>query len=250
MYHRSVRISVVIPAYNEALRLPATLAAISGHLGRDHDWLPAEIIVVDDGSSDATAEIVDRLVPVEGVALRCLSHPVNRGKGAAVRTGFAASLGARVLLCDADLATPIAELDRLAAALRGGVAIGSRAVDRLRIERRQPVYRDLMGRCFNLAVRLVAVPGICDTQCGFKLFDGALARSLAAAQIIDGFAYDVELLLLARAWGREVREVAVRWRHVDESRVRPVAHSAEMLRDLLRIALRRLVGALPKAPVG
>ncbi|MCU0303206.1 MAG: glycosyltransferase family 2 protein [Thermoanaerobaculales bacterium] len=244
-----MRISVVIPAYNEALRLPATLAAVADHLGRDESWIPAEIIVVDDGSTDATGTVVALHEPAEGVALRSLTHPANRGKGAAVRTGVAASLGDLVLLCDADLATPIAELDRLAAVLTDGVAIGSRAVDRLRIERRQPVYRDLMGRCFNLAVRLLATPGIRDTQCGFKLFDGALARALVAAQRVDGFAFDVELLLLARAWGREVREVPVRWAHVDESRVRPITHSAEMLRDLLGIALRRLAGALPSPPL-
>jgi dolichyl-phosphate beta-glucosyltransferase len=178
------------------------------------------------------------------VTVRCLRHDANRGKGAAVRTGFAASRGELVLLSDADLATPIDELDRLADAMTDGAVIGSRALDRDRIERRQPIYRDLMGRSFNLAVRLLAVPGIHDTQCGFKLFDGTLGRRCAELQQLDGFAYDVELLLITRTLGREVVELPVRWRHVDESRVRPVAHSLDMLADLLRLGWRRIRGRI------
>lgn len=244
------RLSVVVPAFNEAARLGATLERVVAFLASAPRWLPAEVIVVDDGSRDGTAGVVRELGgdPVE-LALRV--HDVNRGKGAAVRTGFAGSRGRDVLLTDADLASPIEELDRLAAAAAPrAVAIGSRAVDRSRIEVRQPLHRDAMGRAFNLAVQLLAVPGVSDTQCGFKLFPGELARALAAAQRIDGFAYDVELLLLARRWGFAVREVPVRWRHVEASRVSPVRHSAEMFRDLLGLALRRLCGRLPSPPPG
>jgi dolichyl-phosphate beta-glucosyltransferase len=237
-----MRLSVVIPSFNEAGRLPSTLVEVVRFLAGRPRWLPAEILVVDDGSTDATSAVATTALLADGVTLRCLVHDHNRGKGAAVRTGFGAARGEAILLCDADLATPIEELDRLDGALDGGVAIGSRAIDRSRIERRQPKYRDLMGRIFNLAVRLLAVPGITDTQCGFKLFDGDLGRRLAAAQRIDGFAFDVELLVLARAWGSTIREVAVRWRHVDESRVQPLAHSADMFADLLQIGWWRITG--------
>lgn len=235
-----MRLSVVIPAYNEARRLPSTLIGIVAFLEDHPRWLPAEILVVDDGSSDNTAEVAEEAALADEISLRCLAHDRNRGKGAAVRTGFAAARGEAILLCDADMATPIDELETLDETYNGGVAIGSRAIDRSRIERRQPIYRDLMGRTFNLAVQLLAVRGLQDTQCGFKLFDGELGRRLAAAQQIDGFAFDVELLYLARAWGIEIREVPVRWRHVEESRVQPLAHSAEMFADLLRIGWWRL----------
>lgn len=238
-----MRISIVIPAFNEASRLPSTLVGIIDFLDRRPEWRPAEIIVVDDGSEDGTAGVVTEAPSVGGVDLRCESHPRNRGKGAAVRTGFARARGERILLCDADLSTPIAELDRLAAA-GTAVAIGSRALDRSRIERSQPLYRDLMGRCFNLAVQAAAVPGLNDTQCGFKLFDGDLGRKLAAVQLIDGFAFDVELLARCRSAGLEIREVAVSWRHVDESRVQPVRHSIDMFVDLLRVGWWRLTGRL------
>ena len=221
-----MRLSVVIPSYNEARRLPSTLVEVVDFLESHPKWLPAEILVVDDGSRDQTAKVAAAAELAAGVTLRCLVHDRNRGKGAAVRTGFAAAQGEFILLCDADMATPIEEIEALNESFTGGVAIGSRAVDRSRIEQRQPRYRDLMGRTFNLVVRLLAVPGLGDTQCGFKLFDGELGRSLAAVQRIDGFAFDVELLLMARAWGRDIREVPVRWRHVEESRVQPLTHSA------------------------
>lgn len=198
---------------------------------------------MDDGSADETAEIV-KATASDGVSLKILVHARNRGKGAAVRTGFCATEGESILLCDADLATPIEELEELDRSLAGGVAIGSRAVDRSLIEKRQPMYRDLMGRVFNLAVQTLAVRGFQDTQCGFKLFEGELGRSLAAHQRIDGFAFDVELLLLAHAGGHQIREVPVRWRHVDESRVQPVIHSADMFLDLLRIGWWRCTGQI------
>ena len=237
-----MRLSVVIPAFNEALRLPSTLVEIIRYLQNHPRWLPAEILIVDDGSSDGTFEVAKATPPAEGITLKCLVHDRNSGKGAAVRTGFRAAQGEAILLCDADMATPIEELDALNKDFTDGVSIGSRAVDRSRIERPQPKYRDLMGRVFNLAVQLLAMGGIRDTQCGFKLFGGDLGRSLAAVQRLDGFAFDVELLLVARFWGHEIREVPVRWRHVEESRVQPVTHSADMLADLLRIGWWRLTG--------
>ena len=243
------RLSVVVPAFDEAERLTPSLEAIQAYLVATPRWLPAEVVVVDDGSVDATAATVRHFSGGAELRFELLSHPFNRGKGAAVRTGFAASQGEAVLLSDADLATPIEELERLSAAVGGSaVAIGSRAIDRGLIEVRQPRYRDLMGRAFNLGVRVLALPGVHDTQCGFKLFPGVLARALAGAQRIDGFAFDVELLLLARRWGWTVREVPVRWRHVEASRVAAVRHSSEMLFDLLGLVIRRGLGRLPPAP--
>ncbi len=244
-----VRLSVVVPAFNEAGRLPATLASIAAFLDGRPDWRPAEVVVVDDGSDDGTAAAAAGVELGSGTDLVVRRHPGNRGKGAAVRTGFAASRGSWVLLSDADLATPVEEIDRLAAGLHeNAVAIGSRALDRSLISVRQPWYRDFMGRTFNLLVRAAVLPGIRDTQCGFKLFPGPLARALAAAQRLDGFAYDVELLLLARRWGFVLREVPVRWRHVEASRVAPGRHSVQMLRDVVRLAARRALGLLPPRP--
>jgi len=244
-----VQLSIVIPAFNEAHRLPHTLAAITEKLSNVTGRLPAEVIVVDDGSTDGTASGTIPAPP--DVNVRVVRHPVNRGKGAAVRTGFATARGALVLLSDADLATPIEELDHIAAAGGPGrVVIGSRAVDRTLISVRQPWYRDCMGRTFNFLVRHLLLPGIHDTQCGFKLFPGSLARALAAVQRIDGFAFDVELLVLARRWGYDIREVGVRWRHVEASRVSPARHSLEMFRDVIRLKARQLRGALPPCPSG
>jgi dolichyl-phosphate beta-glucosyltransferase len=243
------RLTVVVPAYNEADRLPPTLAQIVRHLESSSRWRPAEVLVVDDGSVDGTAEVTGAVERSAHVRLRTLSHPQNLGKGAAVRTGFRHSAGDQILLSDADLSSPIDQLEVLAA---GGpddaIRIGSRAVDRTLIAVRQPSYRDLMGRVFNLGVRALLLPGILDTQCGFKLFPGDLGRSLAAVQRIDGFAFDVELLYLARLWGAAVVEVPVRWSHVEASRVSPVRHSSQMLRDLLALRLRGLVGRLPAPP--
>jgi len=244
-----MRLSVVIPAYNEASRLPSTLSEIVGYLRRHREWCPAEVIVVDDGSADDTSAVIRRAAAADGVTIACRCHASNHGKGAAVRSGFRSSRGEHVLLSDADLATPITEIARLAGAAPLGVAVGSRAVDRSRIERRQPLHRDVMGRVFNVAVRCLAIGGISDTQCGFKLFHGDLARNLAAVQRIDGFAYDVELLARARRWGCDIKEISVQWSHVEASRVKPVRHSSEMFLDLLRISLWRLTGALdPPSP--
>ncbi len=242
-------LSVVVPAYNEESRLPATLLRIGAFLATTPGFHPAEIVVVDDGSRDRTAAVAHRYQPPDGVTTTVLRHTLNRGKGAAVRTGMRHSRGDWVLVSDADLATPIEELPAVrAAAGTDTVVFGSRALDRDLIAVRQPWYRDLMGRTFNLAVRLLAVSGFADTQCGFKLVPGGLARDLAACLTIDGFAWDVELLVLVRRWRVPAREVAVRWRHVEASRVRPVRHSLEMARDLLGLALRRLGHRLPARP--
>jgi dolichyl-phosphate beta-glucosyltransferase len=243
------RLTVVVPAFNEANRLPESLRQIADHLRRQSHWLPAEVIVVDDGSVDGTAPAASTVPMVDDVRLEVAAHDRNRGKGAAVRTGFERSVGDRLLLCDADLASPIDQLEVLRrSADARSVVIGSRALDRSLIAIRQPSYRDMMGRTFNLAVQTLALPGIQDTQCGFKLFPGALGRALARVQRIDGFAFDVELLLLAQRWGFRLREVPVVWRHVEASRVQAVQHSTQMLGELVGLWLRRLRGRLPARP--
>ena len=242
-------LSVVIPAFNEADRLPKTLENVDRFLLGAEDLRPAEIIIVDDGSGDRTSEVGKTFQASSDSVVRVFRHQQNRGKGAAVRTAFIHSRGRKVLLSDADLAAPITGLRRLTPASgNSAVVIGSRAVDRSLLFDPQPRYRDLMGRTFNFMVRALLLPGIFDTQCGFKLFPGGLARSLAHVQQIDGFAYDVELLALSLSWGYSVVEVGVPWGHVDASRVLPGRHSAQMFRDLLKITLRRWIHGLPREP--
>ncbi|MDD5562757.1 MAG: glycosyltransferase family 2 protein [Thermoanaerobaculaceae bacterium] len=231
-----VNLSVVVPAYNEERRLPATLERIAGYLGARPSLLPAEIIVVDDGSSDRTAAVAEASPATPGVAVRVLRLGRNRGKGAGVRAGLAASRGGWVLISDADLATPVEEVEALLAS-GADLAVGSRALRRELIARRQPAARDAMGRVFNLTLRALGLTRLSDTQCGFKLVEGSLARRLAATMRLDGFAFDVELLARAARAGATIAEVPVRWRHVEASRVRPLRHGAQMLRDAIRIRL-------------
>jgi dolichyl-phosphate beta-glucosyltransferase len=224
-------LSIVIPAYNEEARLGPTLERIEAWRRTRREAI--EVIVSDDGSKDRTREIA-----AAGGA-RVVGHAPNRGKGAAVREGMLAAIGDRVLMCDADLATPIEEVDKLGAELDRGkdIAIGSRAIDRDLIETRQHPMRELMGRTFNGIVRLLVLGGIKDTQCGFKLFSRAAAQELFGRATVDGFAFDVEILWLAR--GRyEVAEVPVVWRHVEESKVSPGADAMRMFVDVIKLRVR------------
>jgi dolichyl-phosphate beta-glucosyltransferase len=242
---RPPALSVVIPAYNEALRLPASLVRVKEHLvrlGVDH-----EIVVVDDGSTDATSAVAR----AAGEGVRVLRHEPNRGKGYAVRRGMLAATGARRLLTDADLSTPIEELAKLEAALDGGcdVAIGSRAIAGARIEVHQPAYREVMGRLFNRLVRLLLLPGLHDTQCGFKLFSARAAEAAFADAALDGFSFDVEALYLARQRGLRIAEVPVTWRNDAATRV-GLGGGAAAFVDLLRIRLRAWRGAYGPAAGG
>ena len=231
---RPFALSIVIPAFNEEARLPGTLRRIAGYLAGRRNLLPAEVIVADDGSRDGTSRVASELAMPANVEMRVLTLAPHRGKGAAVRAGLAASRGARVLISDADLATPIEELETLLP-VQAGIVAGSRALRRELIVRRQPLVRDLLGRFFNLLLRWLRLTSMRDTQCGFKLLDGDLARGLALQLRLDGFAYDVELLARAERVGQRVTEVPVRWFHQDSSRVRPLRHGLQMLRDILRI---------------
>jgi len=209
-------LSVVIPAYNEAARLPRSLGRVKEYFAqRPHSY---EVVVVDDGSADDTAE----RARASGIAdLSVLVNEPNRGKGYSVRRGMLAARGARRLMTDADLSTPIEDLERLMARLDAGydVAIGSRALPDSNVEIHQPWYRENMGRVFNALVRVLAVPGLKDTQCGFKLFTAAAAQAAFSRAQMDGFSFDVEALFLARRLGFRIAEVPVTWRNDAASRV-------------------------------
>jgi dolichyl-phosphate beta-glucosyltransferase len=192
-------------------------------------------VLVDDGSTDGTAEAAQA---VGGPGLVVLRNEGNRGKGYAVRRGMRAARGERRLMSDADLSTPIEELGRLEACLEGGhdVAIGSRALPGARIEVRQPWYRENMGRLFNVFVRVLAVPGLHDTQCGFKLFSARAAEAIFTAARLDGFSFDVEALFIARQLGYRIAEVPVVWRNDAATRV-GLLGGFQAFPDLLRIRL-------------
>jgi dolichyl-phosphate beta-glucosyltransferase len=227
-------ISVVIPAYNEALRLGNTIRKVAGHLSRAR--AEYEILVVDDGSVDDTAEVA-RALACSTPGLRVLGYRVNRGKGFAVRTGVLEARGHLILISDADLSTPIEELDSLSRAIRDGahVAIASRHLPSSHVAVRQPVHRRYLGRIFNGVVTLLGVRGFRDTQCGFKLFRAEQARRIFSRLKTSGFAFDVEALILARHFGCRIDEIPVRWENSCSSRVRPVRDSIRMLGELLRM---------------
>ncbi len=208
-------ISIIIPAYNEEKRLPATLVRIQDYLHRS-GWDYAEVIVVNDGSRDDTAGVAQR------AGVRVIDNPGNRGKGYTVRHGMLEAQGDWALFSDSDLSSPIEELEKLWAAAerdQAAVVIGSRAVDRSMIGVRQPLFRDLMGRLFNLVMRLITGLSFRDTQCGFKLFQTKAAQSIFSRQQLDGFGFDVEVLYIARRLGYKCLEVPVRWNDVAGTKV-------------------------------
>ena len=224
-------LSVVIPAYNEASRLPSALRRIRDYLAARSG--SHEILVVDDGSSDGTAEAA-RAVDCPG--LQVFRTEPNRGKGHAVRRGMLLARGDRRLMTDADLSTPMEDLDKLQQRLDEGydIAIGSRALPGADIQVHQPWYRENAGRVFNLMVRLLVLPDLHDTQCGFKVWSAAAAQEVFSAARLDGFCFDVEALYLARKGGRRIAEVPVTWRNDAGSRVGTLRGMAAFL-DLVRI---------------
>lgn len=228
-------LSIIIPAYNEAGRLGPTLDRVLGWIAQR--GIDAEILVVDDGSKDGTVALVEAHPACDGQRLRCIRNGQNRGKGYSVGHGVRVALGQRILFSDADLSTPIEEYDRLAPHLERGVdiAIGSRALAGADIRKHQPFYREFMGRTFNRFVQTLVFPGIRDTQCGFKLFTADAAHRCFELRHIDGFAFDVEVLYIARRLGLLVAEVPIVWENDDASRVSPIRHSMQMFRDIMRI---------------
>jgi dolichyl-phosphate beta-glucosyltransferase len=233
----STQLSIVIPCYNEEQRLPRTIEKIERYLA--DKGLSYELILVDDGSTDGTRKIMDAAAERNrSVRLEALPH--NRGKGRALAEGVAAARGTEILVTDADLSTPIEELDKLRAELLkgAGVAIASRALPGSRVEVSQPIYRVLMGKAFNLLVQAVLLPGIWDTQCGFKLFRADVAHEVFAELTTDGFGYDPEVLYRAKKRSVKIAEVPVVWRNSAPTKVSPIKSSLDMFRHVLRIRFR------------
>jgi dolichyl-phosphate beta-glucosyltransferase len=235
----AVALSIVVPAYNEVLRLPRSLDAMRAHFDAADE--PYEVIVVDDGSRDGTAEAVKEIVRGwPQLSLRRL--PVNRGKGAAVREGLLNASGDLRAFSDADLSTPLDELARLRARLGGDchVAIASRDLPGSDIEVHQPRPRELAGKTYNRLLRLLALPGIYDSQCGLKVFSAEAALACFTPLRTERFGFDAEVLVRARRLGWTVAEVPVRWRHVEASRVSAYRDAPRMLLDLLRLRFGRV----------
>lgn len=228
--------SLVIPAYNESGRIESCIRTAAAWVRTRPGGRGWEVLVVDDGSSDDTAERARRVAQEERLDLRLIAYAPNRGKGAAIREGVLASTGDPVLVSDADLSTPLSEFPKLAAPLEThALAIGSRAIDEDLVRRRQPWHRVLLGKLGNGIIQLFAVPGIRDTQCGFKLFRRDAARALFSEARIDRFAWDVEILYLARRRDLAIAEVPVLWFNSPESKVRVVRDAVQTLWDVLRI---------------
>ena len=239
-------LSIIIPAFNEERRLPKTLERIHAYIaGRA---LRAEVIVVDDGSSDGTAKLVETTAE-RYPELRLVGNGRNHGKGYSVRHGMLEARGEILLFTDADLSAPIEEADKLLAVLckdQWDGAIGSRAVDRSLIESHQSALREAAGIIFNRVVRCVAGVRFSDTQCGFKAFRRGRARIIFEQQLTEGFGFDPEILFLARRHGLRVAEIPVRWAHDPATKVHVFSDSLRMFRDLLRIRWNALRGLYPR----
>jgi dolichyl-phosphate beta-glucosyltransferase len=227
-------ISVIIPAYNEESRVRPTIEKISSYL--QENFREFEIIVVDDGSSDNTANVIKGLCRNPG-NIRVIHYPENSGKGHAVKTGVLSSRGNFLLTCDADLSTPIEELEKLFPFIHKDfdIVIGSRGLRESDIVVRQPWYRERMGKTFNALVRVLVMGGIKDTQCGFKLFRGDISRQLFKKSLITGFSFDVEILFLAEKAGYKIKEVPVKWLNSPYSKVKIFQDSFRMFLDLFKI---------------
>ncbi len=232
-------LSLVIPAYNEERRLPSTLpAAVEWLSGTDWDW---EVRVVDDGSADNTCAVVEELAKDEPRLV--LQREPHRGKGGAVKAGMLASRARFRFLCDADFSMPVEEVERFLPPYLDGydLAIGTReGPGAVRVD--EPESRHLMGRVFNGLVTTLLVPGINDTQCGFKCFSGKAVERLFPRVTIDGFAFDVEVLFLARKAGLKIVEVPITWYYMEASSVKPVRDTWRMFKEVMRIRANDLRG--------
>lgn len=230
-----ISVSIIVPAFNEEHRLPGTVAKLGPFLDR-FEHSSVEVVIVDDGSTDNTAALV-RDLAARDERFRLVSNPGNRGKGYAVRNGMLEARGEWRLMTDADLSTPIEDWEKLYSAAESqgaAVAIGSRALNRALVSKRQALLRDLGGRFFNLIMRLLTGLPYADTQCGFKLYRVDAAEAVFARQILDGFSFDVEALFIARKLGYKILEVPVRWANVEGTKVTAAATARAFL-DLWRI---------------
>jgi len=242
-------LSIVIPAYNEAVRLGNSLRTIVAYLREN--WPDAELIVVDDGSSDNTAALARQAFEDSGnLRTSVISYKSNLGKGRAVRLGLLAARGDVALFTDADLSTPITETPKVIEPILRGecdLTFGSRAIDRQLIGKHQPWRREQGGRVFNLAVRLATGVPFWDTQCGFKAFRMSVCRPLVEAATVDRFGFDVELIYLAYRAGLRLREIPVRWDHIDGSKVNLFGDSIKMLNEVALIRQQARRGIYDKA---
>jgi dolichyl-phosphate beta-glucosyltransferase len=227
-------LSIIIPAYNEEQRLPASLGQVAAFV-EAHDY-GIEVIVVNNNSSDGTPQIAEAFAGRHGYA-RALHEP-RQGKGAAVRTGVLAGQGEYLFVCDADFSMPVEEISKFMPPALSGyeVAIASREVPGAR-RIGEPEYRHLMGRVFNFIVRVLAVPRVQDTQCGFKVFRRDVAQAVFPLQTIDGWAFDVEVLFIALRRGYKVIEVPITWHYSPQSRVHPIRDSINMFVEVMRVRL-------------
>lgn len=234
-------LSIVIPAYNEEKRLPSTLDTVLDFVKGRYQFV--EIVVVDDGSADGTSDCVREYAQKHPI-VRLLQNPGNRGKGYAVRNGMLSAQGEWSLFTDADLSSPISEIDKLVAAVErtgAAIAIGSRALDRSLIGVRQPAGREYAGRLFNVIMRGITGLPFSDTQCGFKLYRSDAAKQVFAKQQLEGFGFDVEDLFLAQLFGIKTVEVPVRWNNVEGTKV-SLLHGFDSFLDPLRVRWMQISG--------
>lgn len=237
--------SIIIPAYNESERIAATMDRLLAY-AKQKKW-STEIVVVDDGSRDNTAEIVHAYM-AQSPSIRLLQNPGNRGKGYSVRNGMLHAHGEVLLFSDADLSSPIEEAEQLFAAIRQGsdVAFGSRWMRSELQIRKQPLYRQLNGRIFNLLLRLVLGLHYKDTQCGFKAFTRRSAETIFPLQKIERWGFDPELLYLAKKFSFKISEIPVAWAHRDGTRLHPFRDGIRMAGDVLKIRWNAWSGAYDK----
>lgn len=245
-------LSIIIPAYNEEKRLPPTLVKVADFLR--HQPYSAEVLIVENGSTDKTSAVVEQFIaeqmrgdePFEVILLHSA-----KGKGNAVRHGVMAGRGDYLLITDTDLSVPIEEAPRFFPPLlelpRKGIAIASREVPGA-VRHNEPSYRHIMGRVFNWLVRRLAVPGIHDTQCGFKCFGREAAHLIFPLQRIDGWGFDVELLYIAQRHGLPIIEVPINWYYRDDSRVRPLLDTVTMVQELMKIRRNGRSGVYDHTP--
>lgn len=241
----NVDYSIVIPAYNEQARIGATLTEVVRAV-KTHSW-NAEVLVVDDGSTDSTVQIVEA-VAAQHPYVRLLRNGTNRGKGYSVRNGMLHASGEIALFTDADLSSPIEEATRLFSAIREGadVAIGSRWLAQSRQTIRQPLYRRFFGRCFNVVTRMIMRLPFADTQCGFKAFTRSAAQTVFQLQQIERWGFDPEILFIALKRGFVIREVPVSWAHDQRTRISYLRDGLQMLSELLLIRWNSLTGVYRK----
>ena len=229
-------LSVVVPAYNEESRLLPTLTRL--HEYYSSQPYPYDVHVISDGSTDGTRELVATFAQTHP-CFRVTEYQPNHGKGYAVRFGVLASLGDIILFCDADLATPQEETEKLLACILKGsdIAIGSRPLRESKLEVRQPLYREILGRAFNTAVQIFGIRGIDDTQCGFKMFTRNAGRDIFSRCKVDGYGFDFESLMIAHDLGYRIDEVPIRWSHQEGSKVSLLRDGSRMLIELIRLRL-------------